>query len=183
MTQEVRHLLLASPLEAFAQAVADLGWVPAPATTEEGARAAWIPDDGGEVVWLEPAGAPAPVLRLTGTDLGQLEDDLVLLADVRGTADMVDALAGATDRASLMATLRVAGLLARGPFDRALGEALGHALTAGDSEMQAAVSEGLRWTEWRELAAPIARSLQRSPIAPEVGTRLLSIARRLSRPQ
>jgi hypothetical protein len=58
-------------------------------------------------------------------------------------------------------------------------EILKHGLNAGDSEMQAAVSQGLRRTEWGELASPILQSLQMAPISEDVRERLESIYARL----
>jgi hypothetical protein len=58
-------------------------------------------------------------------------------------------------------------------------EILKHGLNAGDSEMQAAVSQGLRRTEWGELAAPILQSLQMAPISQDVREWLESIYERL----
>jgi hypothetical protein len=179
LKQEIRHVLIVAPLDEFAKAVDELGWERQPTSHQEGALAAWVPDDGGEVLWIEPAGAPAPILRLTGNNLDQLEEDLVFLARVTGTGMLIDLMAGASNRAELISILRLAGLLTRGSYDFALSELLAHALIAGDSEMQAAVAEGLRWTEWRELAAPIQQSLQMTTISPQVKERLISIYTRL----
>jgi hypothetical protein len=179
MMQEIGHVLISAKLEDFACAADELGWQCRPVPCLEGARAAWVPDEGGEVIWIEPVGAPVPVLRLTGTDILQLEEDLALLAGVVGPADLMDAIAASPDRNDLMANLRLGGLLARGPYDQALGAVLSHALNAGDGEMQAAVSEGLVWTEWGELAEPIWQSLHLSPISREVRERLVSILARL----
>lgn len=179
MKQEVRYILLDTPLEDFARAVDDLGWERRPTPCVEGARAAWVPDDGGEVLWIEPVSASTPVLQLMGSDLEQLEEDLAFLAGARRPSDIINLMAEASDRSDLLAILPLAGLLARGPYDQALGEAIAHALNAGDREMQAAVSDGLRWTEWSELAAPILQSLQMSPIFQEIRERLELIYARL----
>jgi hypothetical protein len=168
-------------LDDFASAADELGWEETPIPEVTGARAAWIPDDGGEVVWIQPDPTLAPVLRLQGQDLHQLQADLGVIAQVLGPDDLIDAIASAPDRSSLIDSLRLAGLLARGEYDPVLGRVLAGGLTAGDSEIQAAVAEGLQWTDWRELLAPIESGLKMSPIGPQTRARLKSVAARLAK--